>query len=200
MSATVVESPIQHALALRQKRSIHDPLKAQAGVMVLVYPKDGEAHVLLNRRSEYVENHKGEIAFPGGAREEGDETLLDTALRETWEEMGIAQSDVTVLGELDDIVTISDFVVTPYVGEISGGYCFTPNVEVDAVIEAPLAALLDPGSVRDDVRMVDGEVTRRAAYAYDGHVIWGATAMILDGFVRILRGIGCEGGSWKISK
>ena len=201
MSATVVvESPIQHALALRQKRSIHDPSKAQAGVLVLVYPKDGEAHVLLNRRSEYVENHKGEIAFPGGAREEGDETLLDTALRETWEEMGIAQSDVTVLGELDDIVTISDFVVTPYVGEISGGYCFTPNVEVDAVIEAPLAALLDPGSVRDDVRMVDGEVTRRAAYAYDGHVIWGATAMILEGFVRILRGIGCEGGSWKISK
>ena len=166
----------------------------------MVYPKDGETHVLLNRRSEYVENHKGEIAFPGGAREEGDETLLDTALRETWEEMGIAQSDVTVLGELDDIVTISDFVVTPYVGEISGGYCFTPNAEVDAVIEAPLAALLDPGSVRDDVRMVDGKVTRRAAYAYDGHVIWGATAMILDGFVRILRGIGCEGGSWKISK
>lgn len=201
MSATVVvESPIQHALALRQKRSIHDPSKAQAGVLVLVYPKDGEAHVLLNRRSEYVENHKGEIAFPGGAREEGDETLLDTALRETWEEMGIAQSDVTVLGELDDIVTTSDFVVTPYVGEISGGYCFTPNVEVDAVIEAPLAALLDPGSVRDDVRMVGGKATRRAAYAYDGHVIWGATAMILDGFVRILRGIGCEGGSWKISK
>ena len=68
------------------------------------------------------------------------------------------------------------------------------------MIEAPLAALLDPGSVRDDVRMVDGKVTRLAAYAYDGHVIWGATAMILEGFVRILRGIGCEGGSWKISK
>lgn len=200
MSATVVESAIQHALALRQKRSIHDPSKAQAGVLVLVYPKDGETHVLLNRRSEYVENHKGEIAFPGGAREEGDETLLDTALRETWEEMGIEQSDVTVLGELDDIVTISDFVVTPYVGEISGGYRFKPNAEVDAVIEAPLAALLDPGSVRDDVRIVDGEATRRTTYAYDGHVVWGATAMILDGFVRILRGIGYQGGSWKTSK
>ncbi len=200
MSATVVESAIQHALALRQKRSIHDPSKAQAGVLVLVYPKDGETHVLLNRRSEYVENHKGEIVFPGGAREEGDETLLDTALRETWEEMGIEQSDVTVLGELDDIVTISDFVVTPYVGEISGGYRFKPNAEVAAVIEAPLAALLDPCSVRDDVRMVDGEATRRTTYAYDGHVVWGATAMILDGFVRILRGIGCQGGSWKISK
>ena len=166
----------------------------------MVYPKDGETHILLNRRSEYVENHKGEIAFPGGAREEGDETLLDTALRETWEEMGIEQSDVTVLGELDDIVTISDFVVTPYVGEISGGYRFKPNSEVDAVIEAPLAAILDPGNVRDDVRMVNGKATRRTTYAYDGYLIWGATGMILDGFVRILRGIGRQGGSWKISR
>ena len=200
MPATVVESAIQRALALRQKRSIHDPSKAQAGVLVLVYPKDGETHILLNRRSEYVENHKGEIAFPGGAREEGDETLLDTALRETWEEMGIEQSDVRVLGELDDIVTISDFVVTPYVGEISGGYRFKPNSEVDAVIEAPLAAILDPGNVRDDVRLVNGKPTRRTTYAYDGYLIWGATGMILDGFVRILRGIGRQGGSWKISR
>lgn len=168
--------------------------------MLLVYPKDGELHVLLNKRSQYVENHKGEVAFPGGAREAGDETLLDTALRETWEEMGIQPSDVTVLGELDDIVTISDFVVTPYVGEIPGGYRFLPNIEVDEVIEAPLAAILDPGNARDDVRMAGGHPRRRAAYAYDGHLIWGATAMILDGFVRVIGENDYRGDSWKNSK
>lgn len=200
MPATVVESAIQRALALHRKRPIHAPSKAQAGVLLLVYPKDGELHVLLNKRSQYVENHKGEVAFPGGARDAGDETLLDTALRETWEEMGIQPSDVTVLGELDDIVTISDFVVTPYVGEIPGGYRFLPNIEVDEVIEAPLAAILDPGNARGDVRMAGGHPRRRAAYAYDGHLIWGATAMILEGFVRVIGEIDYRGDSWKTSK
>ena len=76
--------------------------------------------MLFNKRSEHVDKHKGEIAFPGGGWESGDATILDTALRETWEEMSIDPADVTVLGELDDIVTISDFVVTPYVGAIPG--------------------------------------------------------------------------------
>lgn len=200
MPAIVVESAIQQALALHRKRPIYAPSKAQAGVLLLVYPKDGELHVLLNKRSQYVENHKGEIAFPGGAREAGDGTILDTALRETWEEMGIEPSDVAVLGELDDIVTISDFVVTPYVGEIPGGYRFKPNIEVDEVIEAPLAAILDPGNARDDVRMAGGHPRRWPTYAYGGHLIWGATAMILEGFVRVIGEIDYQEDSWKTSK
>ncbi len=191
------ESPIQQALAQHEKHAITHTSFAQAGVMVLVYPKNGIPHVLLNKRSQYVDKHKGEIAFPGGARENRDTTILDTALRENCEEMGIAQKDVTVLGELDDIVTISDFVVTPFVGTIPPEYDFTPNIEVAEVIEVPVETLLDTANIRDDVRLVDGKTTRRATYAYDGHLIWGATAMILEGFVQILKTIDDREAPWK---
>ena len=189
MPATPVESTIRRALAGHCKRKIDDPSMARAGVLVLLYPKDGTTHVLFNKRSQYVEKHKGEIAFPGGGWESDDATILDTALRETWEEMSIDPSDVTVLGELDDIVTISDFVVTPYVGTISGGYAFKPNIEVAEVVEVPLDAVLNGRNLRDDTRLVNGEIERRATYAHDGHLIWGATGMILEGFVRILKTI-----------
>lgn len=197
MPTTTIESSIQQAIALQKKQPIIDSTMAQAGVMVLVYPKKSTLHILLNKRSQYVDRHKGEIAFPGGAREKSDATIRDTALRETWEEMGIIPDDVTVLGELDDIVTISDFVVTPYVGTIPAAYDFSPNVEVAEVIEVPVAALLDTAYLRDDVRLVNGKTRRRATYAYDGHLIWGATAMILEGFVQILDTIDEREAPWK---
>jgi len=197
MPIKAIESPIQQALARLHKRSIDDASFARAGVMVLVYPKDDALHMLLNKRSQHVDKHKGEIAFPGGAHEESDATILDTALRETWEEMGIRPDDVTVLGELDAIVTISDFIVTPYVGTIPAGYDFKPNIEVAEVIEVPLTALFDAANIRDEVRLVDGKTRRRATYAYDGHLIWGATAMMLEGFVQILSTIDDREAPWK---
>ena len=189
MPATPVESAIRRALAGHCKREIEDPSMARAGVLVLLYPKDGTTHILFNKRSEHVEKHKGEIAFPGGGWESCDATILDTALRETWEEMSINPEDVTVLGELDDIVTISDFVVTPHVGTIPGGYDFRPNIEVAEVVEVPLDSILNGRNIRDDTRLVNGRVERRVTYAHDGHLIWGATGMILEGFVRILKTI-----------
>lgn len=197
MPATPVESAIRRALAGHCKREIDDPSMARAGVLVLLYPKDGTTHVLFNKRSEHVEKHKGEIAFPGGGWESCDTTILDTALRETWEEMSIEPEDVTVLGELDDIVTISDFVVTPYVGTIPGEYDFKPNIEVAEVVEVPLEAILNGRNLRDDTRLVNGAIERRATYAHDGHLIWGATGMILEGFVRILKTIDDGEDLWK---
>ncbi len=197
MPATPVESAIRQALAGHCKREIDDPSMARAGVLVLLYPKDGTTHVLFNKRSEHVDKHRGEIAFPGGGWESDDTTILDTALRETWEEMSIDPADVTVLGELDDIVTISDFVVTPYVGTIPGGYDFKPNIEVAEVVEVPLEAILNGRNLRDDTRLVNGAIERRATYAHDGHLIWGATGMILEGFVRILKTIDDGEDLWK---
>ncbi|MXY42730.1 MAG: CoA pyrophosphatase [Dehalococcoidia bacterium] len=197
MPATTVESAIRQALVRHRKRSIDDSSMARAGVLVLVYPKDGMPHMLFNKRSEHVEKHKGEIAFPGGGWESGDATILDTALRETWEEMSIDPADVTVLGELDDIITISDFVVTPYVGAIPGGYDFKPNIEVAEVVEVPLEAILNGRNLRDDTRLVNGRVERRATYAHNGHLIWGATGMMLEGFVRILKTIDDGEDLWK---
>ena len=172
----------------------------RAGVLVLVYPKGGTPHILLTKRSMHVEKHKGEIAFPGGGWESCDTTLLDTALRETWEEMSIDPTDVRVLGELDDIVTISDFVVTPYVGAIPGGYDFKPNIEVAEVVEVPLEAILNGRNLRDDTRLVNGAVQSRATYAHNGHLIWGATGMIVEGFVRILKTIDDREDLWKTTQ
>ena len=87
-----------------------------SAVMVLLYPKDGEYCILLNKRSEQVEHHKGEISFPGGARDSDDRDSLETALRETEEEMGIKRGDITVLGEMDEVATRSQFRVQVFAG------------------------------------------------------------------------------------
>ena len=95
--------------------------------MLLLYPKDGDFCVLLNKRSMEVEHHKGEMSFPGGARDPEDSDYEDTARRETEEEMGIARDDITILGRLDDNVTRTNFLVKVFVGTIPYPYEFSPS-------------------------------------------------------------------------
>ena len=155
--------------------------------MLLLYTKDGELRILLNKRTERVEHHKGEISFPGGARDPEDDTILDTALRETQEEMGIMREDVEVICSLDQVSTRSGFAISPFVGTIPSSYPFaSSNIEVAEILEVPLAGLLDPAnkqervSIRDDVPVID------LAYAYGEHLIWGATARILTQFLGLV--------------
>ena len=143
--------------------------------------------ILLNKRTERVEHHKGEISFPGGARDSEDDTILDTALRETQEEMGIMREDVEVICSLDQVSTRSGFAISPFVGTIPSSYPFaSSNIEVAEILEVPLAGLLDPAnkqervSIRDDVPVID------LAYAYGEHLIWGATARILTQFLGLV--------------
>jgi len=100
-----------------------------AAVMVLIYLKDGLYCILLNKRTDLVEHHKGEMSFPGGRKDEEDRTLLETALRETHEEMGVRPQDVEVLGRLNDTPTSSGFLITPFVGTIPYPYEFSPSDE-----------------------------------------------------------------------
>ena len=97
-----------------------------AAVMVLLYERDGEEHLLFQVRTHHVEHHKGEISLPGGAQDPEDGTLLMTALRETEEEIGVAASDIEIYGQLDDTPTRSNFVMSPFVGAITapGPYPF----------------------------------------------------------------------------
>ena len=118
---------VRNLLAENPKKTISDPSLIPAGVMLLLYPKDGEYCILLNKRTNHVEHHKGEISFPGGSKDEEDATLLDTALRETHEEMGIRPQDIDVLGELDDTPTNSRFLINAYVGTIPYPYDFKPS-------------------------------------------------------------------------
>ena len=154
----------------------------------MLYTRSGRERILLNVRSQAVEHHKGEVAFPGGRWSAGDRTLLDTALRETHEEMGVPPGDVEVLGQLDDVVTISNFLIRPFVGTVPSTCTFSPNErEVAEVLEAPVDELTDTDSLRDTVRLVGGALVNSPSYAYRGHLIFGATAEVLTGFIPLLE-------------
>ncbi len=166
---------------------IDDPTLTPAAVLLVLYAKDGEYCVLLNKRSEDVEYHKGEISFPGGARDPEDKDFLDTALREIEEEMGIYRNDVTVLGELDEVVTNSRFHVKVFVGSIDYPYDFKPSaVEIAEVLEVPINSLNDPSNFRVETRLEDGVPVSARSYAYNKHLIYGVTARILQQFLEVL--------------
>ena len=179
---------VRKALAGRKRQAVTDASLVPAAVLICLYPKDGDYCVLLNKRSQEVEHHKGEISFPGGARDEGDRDFLETALREAQEEMGINPEDVKVLGQLDDFTTRSGFSIQVYVGTIDYPYDFKPSdLEIAEVLEVPLSVLQSPSSIRSETRWEDGQYIDVRSYAYNGHLIFGATARILQQFLSVLE-------------
>jgi 8-oxo-dGTP pyrophosphatase MutT (NUDIX family) len=166
-----------------------DPARyKQAGVLLLLYPLNGQLYFPLTRRPDHVEHHKGQISFPGGARDK-DESLRQTALREAREEIGIAPASVEVLGQLSSLfVPPSNFWIQPFVGYIPHRPLFdAAEREVAELIETPLAALLDPRTVRTEEWEIRGEVWPIPFYQFGPHKVWGATAMILAEFVALLE-------------
>ncbi|MBI4301420.1 MAG: CoA pyrophosphatase [Chloroflexi bacterium] len=158
-----------------------------AAVLLPICQRDGDYYVLFTERTHRVEHHKGQISFPGGAWDEGDQSLVLTALRESAEEVGIRVDDVDVLGELDDVATHSNFLVSPVVGWIPYPYDFTINSdEVEKVIMVPLSTLLDKENVTLDPRVSRDRPYWGYNYNYEGQVIWGATAAILTQFLDVV--------------
>ena len=179
---------IHNALAHRTPITAAPEGLMPAAVMLLLYRKDGEYCVLLNKRSMTVEHHKGEMSFPGGARDPEDADFEATARRETHEEMGIAPDDITILGRLDDNVTRSNFLVKVFVGTIPYPYEFRPSsIEIAEVVEIPIGVLRDPATLRWDSRIEDGERVAVRSYGYQQHLVYGATAKILDQFLDIIE-------------
>lgn len=184
-------------LAAYEPRSLDLPPAAhEAAVLLLLYHTAGTEHMLFTVRTHTVEHHKGQISFPGGGRHGADEDLATTALRETWEEVGVYPDDVEIIGRLDDAFTVSNFRVAPYVGVLTRApYEFVPSeIEVAEVLEVPLRHLLDPATRVDETRALeDGRLYTGPAYWYNGYRIWGATARMLEGFLDLLR-TGMAGG------
>jgi 8-oxo-dGTP pyrophosphatase MutT (NUDIX family) len=157
-----------------------------ASVLVPLICQSGNWYLLYTRRADGVEHHKGQVSFPGGASDPG-ENAEQTALREADEEIGIRPTDVRILGHLPQIVTISDYLVTPIVGVVSWPYAFrvyTP--EVARVFTLPLEWLAN----RDNFMTLMRKETGRHVITYqpyDGELLWGATAHITVEFLKILK-------------
>jgi 8-oxo-dGTP pyrophosphatase MutT (NUDIX family) len=178
---------IREKLSLRKRRVIEHPPFSHAAVLVPLFQKSGDCHLLFTKRSEEVKYHKGEISFPGGVVDEEDSELIRTALREASEEIGLKERDVQIIGLLDDIVTITEFIVTPIVGLFSYPYPFkVSEAEIAELIEVPLAPLLGENcfSEREILRGGRNEVVY--SYQYGKYIIWGATARILKQFLDLI--------------
>ena len=158
-----------------------------AGVLVplLLAPGDSELQVILTRRRADLRRHAGEISFPGGRQDAGDADLKDTALREAEEEIGLPRDMVDLLGELPPTSTFATgYVIHPYVGLIPAGLSWRVSArEVDAVLQLPLQALR---SGRTRTRLERRGISFQTdAYVVDEHLIWGATARILEDLLEL---------------
>jgi 8-oxo-dGTP pyrophosphatase MutT (NUDIX family) len=166
-----------------------EPGPVPAAVLLPLFLKDGEFHLLFTKRTPHLTHHSGEISFPGGVRDPGDRDSAATALREAWEEVGILPADVEVLGELDDCHSIHNYLVTPVVGLFPADYRLTVNdAEIERIIEVPLSHFGKPGVFRVEDWQWQGK--RRAMYFYvhGEDEIWGLTARILKQFLDVLGG------------
>jgi len=164
-----------------------DASRVASAVLIPIFYKEGEYCILFTKRTDKVKDHKGQISFPGGAYEEEDGVLTNTALRECSEEIGLAGEVVEVLGELDDMFTLhTDYIISPFVGTIPWPYSLKADAtEVDKIIEVPISALLDKDCLRQDTDPLNDGRVYGNFYYYQGEIIWGATARILSQFLDI---------------
>jgi 8-oxo-dGTP pyrophosphatase MutT (NUDIX family) len=161
----------------------------KAAVIIPIFFKNREAHLLFTKRTDKVEHHKGQISFPGGMQESVDNDLRDTAIRETWEEMGIKEQDITILGRTDNFLTNTNFMVTPFVAHFPYPYPFVINKEeIASVLEVPLIDLINPDLFSIEKWKKNGVLWDVHFYRYNGENIWGVTGFLLSNFLSIVFG------------
>jgi 8-oxo-dGTP pyrophosphatase MutT (NUDIX family) len=159
-----------------------------AATLVPLIDRPAGLTVLLTQRTDHLNDHPGQISFPGGRMEPGDESPLATALRETEEEIGLARRFVNVVGYLDSYATGTGFLVTPVVGLVSPGFSLSLDAfEVAEVFEVPLAFLLDAGNYRRERIQVRTGKRWFHVIEYEDRYIWGATAGMLMNLYEKLR-------------
>ena len=151
-----------------------------AAVLIPIVDRSGEANVLLTRRASHLSSHGGQIAFPGGKMEARDATIIDTALRETREEIGLEASFITPIGRLDTYHTGSGFRIVPVLGLLSSGFSLAADPsEVEEIFEVPLQFLMTVANHQRHSMEWRGRQRFFYAMPYGERYIWGATAGIL---------------------
>lgn len=185
-----LEERLAKFLSTRVRRKLALDGRERAAVLILLYMKDCEYYIVLTKRTENVESHKGQISLPGGRFVDEDKTLEYTALRECFEEVGVNPADVRILGMLDDDKTLtSNYIVTPVVGFISYAPKFKKDsLEVEEILELPVS-ILKPENFQLEVYNYMEEEYLTYTLKHGKNVIWGLTGRILKNFAEILSKI-----------
>lgn len=180
---------LRRVLAAYEPDELVDNTLVPAAVLILIYERDGEPHIVFQRRTDRVDDHKGEVSLPGGAVDPGDPDLQFTALRESHEEIGIHSDEVDVLGQLDDLRTISNFRIRPFVGWYKGEQAVFKfsTLEVEYLLEVPISHLQDPANFREDHRKFGDREVVLPSYLFNDDLIFGATARIVTNFLDLVQ-------------
>lgn len=161
-----------------------------SSVLILFYEKEEELYTTLIQRTIYKGNHSGQISFPGGKMEKTDASLIETALRETEEEIGILSNQVSVIGHLSNVfIPVSNFCITPVIGCITSNPSFSLNQrEVSAVIELKLVDLLNDQSIQNrKIQLANKTIITVPCFVFGENIVWGATALILNELKHLLN-------------
>ena len=180
---------LRKRLTSREIKGVHVPDFIPSAVMILFMNRDNEAHVFLTKRTNKVATHKGDVSFPGGSIDEGDEDAMAAAFRETYEEAGILSDDIEMIGRFDEYYSVSGFHVSTFVGIIDYPYQYKINTaEIETCFEAPLSIFYNKEYDRIENFESYHKDMKVYYYSYKGFTIWGLTARILTDFAeKILK-------------
>ena len=170
---------------IRNSLADHDPqknlrIRKRASVLIPLIDCEGDIYVMLTRRSSKMRSHPGQFSFPGGKQESDDEDSLQTALRETHEEIGLPGEKVDVIGTLDQILSLHYYLVTPYVGLIPSDFVPVPNTdEIESVFKVPLAFFMKSENHWSEEKKTFASPVLVHHFEYQGYDIWGLTAKLI---------------------
>jgi 8-oxo-dGTP pyrophosphatase MutT (NUDIX family) len=167
---------------------LNSKVKKRASVLIPLRQIDGELHLLFTQRASHLNSHSGQVSFPGGKQDPQDRSALETVLRECEEEIGLAPEQVECLGQIDQIISLYHYLVTPFVAIIASDFISRPNSdEINAVFEVPLSFFLNP--THHTSEEISYEYPRLSHhFLFGNYDIWGMTAKLVIRFLEL--GIG----------
>ena len=179
---------ISTLLDSRNPRRLNQEHKGRAAVLMPIFQGGPGCFFLLTLRTDKVETHKNQISFPGGVQAPEDQNLLHTALRETWEEIGLAPGKVSILGKFDEYYSVTGLIVTPFAGWIEPPHSLTPNPdEVEEVLQVPWSIFRDSQLLRVEMKRRFEQERKIYFYQFREKEVWGLTAQIIHDFLKLIE-------------
>ena len=182
-----LEELIQRKLQNRKPLVLDPPDFRHSAVLMPIILEEDRFTFILTQRTMSLKKHRGEISFPGGSKDKEDKSLENTALRETYEEIGVASEKVTILGRLDDLFTITRFIITPFIGTIKEQIeCRSNDAEVAKILFVPFDIFLDKECFAEKNLVRNNTNYPLYYYYWNEYEIWGATAYIINQLMELL--------------